>query len=468
MARAKKPKKDEPEDAGEEEDSYQPIRPSFDPRELAKKISESINKGKAAKNRRKRPVRTGADADNADIIRYISTGTSALDAATGGGFPCGRMSMVYGAPSAGKSLLLESAIFAAQMRGGCGCIIDSEHTFNKARFSAKGGHVPSVLFLEPKSLEEGFEFIEDTVKGLMSEPALMGKPIVIGWDTINTNQTANKVSGNQYAAGMMEAPRVIWDGFRRVTELIARSNVTLIILNQVYGDKIAPGGRGLKFYSSQIIYLEEDNVYHSYRTGRGGKILKAEIMKNKSNPPLDDVVFFACDSQGIDDPMSIYFNLKPRGKGAKLVDPGVFKKAGSWSNYTMSDGEEVKWQGDKGFYLKSVEIEVLSDELAGELWKLWPPADPSTIEADKEFVQFFETDNDWVTEGKRYSHCLISDHQCPVNVWKECRAGYWTECIFELEDVIPLERVYHNPPPLEDTTVQAKPVEVEDEDDTDD
>jgi len=462
MAKAKKLKVVESDDL---EESYQAIRPSFDPRELAKKISESINKGKAAKNRREQPVRTGADADNADIIRYISTGTSALDAATGGGFPCGRMSMVYGAPSAGKSLLLESAIFSAQMRGGCGCIIDSEHTFNKARFSAKGGHVPSVLFLEPKSLEEGFEFIENTVKGLMSEPSLMGKPIVIGWDTINTNQTANKVSGNQYAAGMMEAPRVIWDGFRRVTDLIASSNVTLIILNQVYGDKIAPGGRGLKFYSSQIIYLEEAGTYYSHRTGRGGKLLTAEIMKNKSNPPLDDVVFFACDSVGIDDPMSVYYNFKPRGKGARIIDPGVFKKAGSWSSYTLDDGEEVKWQGDKGFYRKTVEIDGLVDELAGELWKLWPPADPSTIEADEEFVQFFEADNDWVTEGKRYSHCLISDHQCPVKVWNECRAGYWTECMFDLEDVVTLDRVYHNPPPLDAEDVEEEE-EIEDDDES--
>ncbi|MHA2066406.1 MAG: hypothetical protein ACXABY_18700, partial [Candidatus Thorarchaeota archaeon] len=87
---------------------------------------------------------------------------------------------------------------------------------------------------------------------------------------------------------------------------------------------------------------------------------------------------------------------------------------------------------------------------------------PPTIEADKEFVQFFEPENDWVTEGKRYSHCLISDHQCPVKVWNECRASYWTECMFDLEDVVPLERVYHNPPPLD-----AEDEEEEEEEETD-
>jgi RecA/RadA recombinase len=443
-------------------------RPVFDPRELAANISEAINKGKQGKNKRKLPVRTGADADNADIIRYVSMGTSALDAAVGGGIPCGRMSMVYGAPSAGKSLILESAILSAQMRGGIGCIIDSEHTFNKARFSAKGGHVPSVLFLEPRSLEEGFEYIEKTIKNLIAHPTFFGKPIVVGWDTINTNQTSNKVSGNQYASGMMEAPRVIWDGFRKVTALIASSNIAFVVLNQVYGDKIPPGGKGLQFYSTQIDYLEEGDRYYSYRTGRYGKILKAEVRKNKANPPLNDVVYFCCDSVGVDDTMSLYFNMITRGKGAKIVDPGFFKKAGSWTNYTMDSGEVVAWQGEKGFYLKSVEIPELADELAKKIWKIWPPASPASVEADSEFVEFFGRDNKWVEEGKRYSQCLISDHQCPVNIWTQCRSRYWTECALDLPDVVTLQRVYHDPPELEgDAVVQPEPEDVEEHEDDD-
>ncbi len=464
---AKKKKKSNDDDDKDEKPSSSFPRPTIDPRELAAKISESINKGKAGKNKRKLPVRTGADSDNADIIRYVSMGTSALDAAVGGGIPCGRVSMVYGAPSAGKSLILESAILSAQLRGGIGCIIDSEHTFNKARFSAKGGHVPGVLFLEPRSLEEGFEYIEKTIKNLIAEASFIGKPIVVGWDTINTNQTTNKVKGNQYAAGMMEAPRVIWDGFRRVTELISSSNIAFIVLNQVYGDKVPPGGKGLQFYSSQILYLEEEDRYYSYRTGRYGKVLKAEIRKNKSNPPLDDVVYFCCDSVGVDDPMSVYYNMKARGKGAKIIDPGFFKKAGGWTSYVMESGEKISWQGDKGFYLKTLEIPELTDELAGKLWGMWPPAAPATIEADSEFVEFYKRDNKWVEEGKRYAHCLISDHQCPVSIWSQCRSKYWTECALDLPDVLTLERVYHDPPAdLEvDAVVQPEPEEEYEDDD---
>jgi len=469
MARAKKNPTEEPKKRKSTKKTPTELptaeKHSFDPRELAKKISESINKGKKEKNKRERPVRSGADADNADIIRYISMGTSALDAGTGGGFPCGRVSMVYGAPSAGKSLLLESAILTAQIRDGIGAIIDSEHTFNKARFSAKGGHVPSVLFMDAASLEQGFEYIEKTIKALIAEPSLIGQPIVVGWDTINTNQTKNKASGNEYAAGMMEAPRVIWDGFRRVTELIASSNVAFVVLNQVYGDKVPPGGRGLQFYSSQILYLEEEDRYYSHRTKKYGKILKAEIRKNKSNPPLDDVIFFCCDSVGVDDTMSIFYNLRKRGKGARVVDPGVFKGGGSWTNYEMVTGEKISWQGEKGFYNKTIEVPGFIDELASKLWTLWPPADPATIEADEEYVQFYSRDNDWVAEGERYAHCLISDHQCPVNTWKQCRSKFWTECEFELKDVTPLERVYHDPPDFDAATVEVEEEEETEEDD---
>lgn len=438
-----------------------PRRLQFDPRALAKEISDAINKNK--KNKRERPVRCGSDSDNADITRYLSTGTSALDAPLGGGFACGRGHMIYGAPSAGKSLLLEGVTISAQLRGGIGFIIDSEHTFNKARFSAAGGHTSSLEFMEPKSLEEGFEYIEKTIKKLIAWPPLFGKPIVVGWDTINTNQTANKVKGNEYAAGMMEAPRVIWDGYRKICELIASSNVCFLVLNQVYGDKVPPGGKGLQFYSSHILYLEEEDTYFSYRTGKRGKLLKAEFRKTKSNPPPGDVVYFCCDSMGMDDAASIHYNLKPRGKGSTAVDHKVYKKNSSWFSYKMSNGEEVKWQGDKGFHKKTVEVEGFIDELAGELWRVWPPADPAVIEADEEFVTFYQKDNPWVEVGGGYTHCLISDHQCPVDIWKKCRASYWTECEFDLEDVEPIERIYHEPPAFEEYVVEDSEEEIDDE-----
>lgn len=443
--------------------------PSFNPRELAKKISDSINKGKAAKNRRERPIRTGADADNADIIRYVSTGTSALDVATGGGVPCGRMTMIFGQESAGKSLILESAILSAQLRGGVGCIIDSEHTFNKARFSAKGGIIDEVLFLEPESIEQGFEYIEKTIKNLLAEPSLIDKPIVVGWDTIAACLTENKFKGNDYAAGMIEKPRVINDGLKRIQTLISSSNVAFVILNQMYwglnSKRVAPGGKGLRFFSSMILYLEEEDVYFSNRTGKRGKILKCDIEKNKSNPPAGDWIYFCCDSMGIDDPMSIYYNLKPRGSGTKLVDHKVFKKAGGWSSYHLSDdeGDKVAWQGDKGFFVKADQNEELVPSLAQELWGIYPPAEPAFTKADDEFVEFYKADNKWVTEGQRYSHCLISDHMCPVATWKRCRASFWTECEFSLKDVETIERVYHDPPNPLDVSDVDEEEEEEDE-----
>jgi len=442
MARAKKSKKSDAKDL-----------PVVNPtRDLAKRISDQINFRKADKNKRVSPVRSGADAAHADIVGYISTGTSALDAATGGGFPCGRVSMVFGDPSSGKSLLSESAVLSAQRRGGMGCIIDSEHTFNKARFTAKGGKIDEVLFLDAESLEQGFEYVETTIKVLMAEPKYMGKPIVVVWDTISTALTKNKLEGNEYASGMMEAPRVINDGFRKITEIIARSNTAFIILNQMYkdtqGNPVPPGGKGLQFYTSLILYLEKEDKYFSHRTGKMGMILKADVQKNKGNPPVADWVFFCCDSMGVDDSMSIYYNLKPRGVGKKAVDPGVFNKAGGWLSYQLTEDEadKVSWQGDKGFFIKSEQTPELVPALAQELWKLWPPADPAVQEADEEFVQFHIVDNPWVKEGVRYTQCLVSDHMCPMATWKSCRALYWTECMYDLDDVVSIERVYHDPP----------------------
>lgn len=440
-------------------------RAEFNPRKLAKDLSDFILKGKHAKNKKFIPVRSGADNDNADIFTYLSWGTSALDAATGGGLACGRMTMVYGDPSSGKSLLAESAILAAQERGGIGCVIDSEATFNKARFASKGGDINAVMFIEARCIEDGFEIMEKLVKWLTGPDCdidLTG-PIVIVWDTIATNQTRNMVKGNEYAAGMMEAPRVINKGMRDITETIASSNVALLILNQVYGDQIPPGGKGLQFFASQMIYLEKVGECWSYRTGKPGTLLKARIKKTKTSPPVFKDIFFACDEQGVDDAMSIYFNCVKRGKGKKEVDPGIFGSKGTWTTYEMSDEKTTySWQNEEGFYDKVEADPELLEELAARMWELFPPGEPASVEADDEFVAVFKDDNKWVKEGVRYAHCLISDHMCPVPTWKACRAGYWTECWQDLDDVKTLERVYHLPPE-EVEEVEDEEVEEEEE-----
>jgi recombination protein RecA len=420
-------------------------RADFDPRELAQELSEAILKGKTAKNKKVTPVRCGTDSDNSNIHQYLSWGTSVLDAATCG-LPCGRVTMVYGDPSSGKSLLAESAILAAQMRGGVGFVIDSEATFNKPRFAAKGGDIDQVMFVEVRAIEDGFEYINKIAKSMSEKKKFEGKPIVIVWDTIATNQTRNMVKGNEYAAGMMEAPRVINKGLRDITEIIASTNVALLILNQVYGDKVAPGGKGLKFHSSLILYLEEVGPYHSFRTNSAGKLLKAQMMKSKIGPPTFLDLFFACDGQGVDDTMSLYFNCRKRGKGAREVNPGVFGYSGSWESYTFDDKEKVAWQNEEGFYKRTVEYPELVEELAVKMWGIFPPGEPSSTLADEEFVEKYVENNPWVREERRHAKCLISDHMCPVSMWKACSQGYWTECMMELDDVEPLERIYHAPP----------------------
>ena len=68
-----------------------------------------------------------------------------------------------------------------------------------------------------------------------------------------------------------------------------------------------------------------------------------------------------------------------------------------------------------------------------------------------------------MVEGERYSRCLNSEHLCPVSVWKECRSSFWAKCTMDLEDVEPLDRVYHCPPDLDGKLAELV-VQLEEED----
>src|SRR5690606_25210619 len=142
----------------------------FDARELADAISKDILESR--KKMKFTPVRSGADYDVSDVYYHLSSGTSAVDSAIGGGLGCGRIVEICGDPSTGKSLILEASIIAAQRRGGIGVVIDSEATFNKPRFTAAGGDVNQVLFIEAPTLEDGFFFIKKTILKLKSIDAL--------------------------------------------------------------------------------------------------------------------------------------------------------------------------------------------------------------------------------------------------------------------------------------------------------
>lgn len=190
-----------------------------------------------------------------------------LDLLFGGGIASGKIIEIFGPNSHGKSTLaLEiTKAFAAHWKAkkvnNFGILwAEAESALDKTRALYMGCPVDNFLVCEADTLES----FKTTVLATLEKSIQNKMPLIIVLDTIAALQTENeahppidKKTGkpNLYAGGMQEKPRVIWAMLRDLTPKLAKSNSTLILVNQIYGGSQyespeSPGGGGIKFYSS--------------------------------------------------------------------------------------------------------------------------------------------------------------------------------------------------------------------------
>lgn len=96
-------------------------------------------------------------------VATISTGSLTLDAATGGGYPRGRVVEIYGPESSGKTTLALHAIAEVQKRtedgGGTAAFIDAEHALDPAYAAGCGVNVDDLLVSQPDSGEMALDVV---------------------------------------------------------------------------------------------------------------------------------------------------------------------------------------------------------------------------------------------------------------------------------------------------------------------
>lgn len=114
----------------------------MDNNELLRLLKE-INKGREI-------VRLGKDSG---IKGTIPTGSYGIDTALKGGWPTGRVVLLYGATGGGKSTLALIAAANAQKAGGSVLWIDSEISFDPRWATNFGVDVDSIPVIQSKSLE---------------------------------------------------------------------------------------------------------------------------------------------------------------------------------------------------------------------------------------------------------------------------------------------------------------------------
>jgi recombination protein RecA len=358
--------------------------------ELGGVIAETINKQFKAQNIKTAYFLEG-DSDAPTIVKeWVGTGSTMLDLAISnrkyGGFPVGRVSEITGLEQSGKSLLAAHVLLNTQKKGGLAVYIDTENAIATEYLSAIGLNLKDMLYIPLETVEDIFETVDVIIEKVRSSDKNRLVTIVV--DSIAGASTKTEMAADFDKDGYATAKAlIISKAMRKITNLIGRERICLIITNQLrqklnapaFSDPwTTPGGKGIPFHASVRLRLSSIGAIKAKREGRDeivGSRVKAKLVKNRCGPPLRECEYEVYFDSGIDDYSSWLTVMK---------EHNLVSQSGAWYSWTdKRSGEVIKFQS-KEFVEKIMSdpelYDIVYDEIADKVIMKYKKLDEARID----------------------------------------------------------------------------------------
>lgn len=271
--------------------------------------------------------------DNPRFTTKINTKRPSLQFVTDGGFPVGRLILISGQESAGKSSLAIqiSQIIAEDINKNI-LYVDTEHTTTTDYIrQLVGGSAKKFNHCMPETTELMCDIIRKEIPNY-------GVVIIDSINNSSSNQRMQKEAG-EYT--MSDRARTLSEQLPILISLADQYDTTLIVLSQVRDnmnkankyspDIVVPGGRSLHHNSSLSIEMypamkkkegksDEMELYETI----SGRMVKIKVVKNKVGKPFRSVELEFTYGLG-------YTIESDVASSAKRL--GILEMAGSWVKY---------------------------------------------------------------------------------------------------------------------------------------
>jgi recombination protein RecA len=224
-------------------------------------------------------------------VETIPTGALALDLALGvGGVPRGRIVEIFGPESSGKTTLVYHIIAEAQARGGVCAFVDTEHAIDPIYAKRIGVDTDELLVSQPDYGEQALEIVDVLTRS--------GAVDVVAVDSVAALTPRVELEGQMGETQVGLQARLMSQALRKLAGNLNRAKTVCIFTNQIrekigvmFGSpETQPGGRALKFYSSQRLDIRRIETLKEGTEAIGNRV-RVKVVKNKVAAPFKQAEF---------------------------------------------------------------------------------------------------------------------------------------------------------------------------------